>query len=133
MIYAKVIGVVALVVAIATMVHVNVSLDREVDRLVPLAKKYGEICGGVKAALWVDTTKLHDTEDSAWLTPKEIEDDRKALFRRVGATIGGDDSYVMLQRCMPKPFPMDAWRSCIAANDNVCLRGVLTQAMDSIP
>lgn len=112
-----------------------ITLKRENNRLEPKAKKYDEICSGVKAALWVDRTLLHGPEESDWMavTAKEIEDDRQMLFRKLGATIGGDDSYVMLQRCLPQPFPMDTWRGCIATNDNVCLRALLQQAHDAIP
>jgi hypothetical protein len=63
------------------------------------------------------------------LTPQQVEDDRKHLLARVGSTIGGDNSYVMLGCCMPQPFPMDAWRAC---RDDACLGAILKQAMDSI-
>lgn len=50
LVYVKILGVVAFIVAIAAMVYVNGSLRREVDRLAPLAEKYNEICGGVRRA-----------------------------------------------------------------------------------
>jgi hypothetical protein len=125
-----VLGLIAALVVVFTLV---IKANREADRLAPLARKYNEICGGVKAALWVDMTMLHDTGDPQQLTPEQVDEDRRALFRKVGATIGGDDSFVMLQRCIPQPFPMDAWRRCIAANDYACLRALLQQAHDAIP
>jgi len=117
-------------IVLASAAFTTISLKREVNRLEPKAKKYDEICGGVRGALRTDITLLHDTDNPAWMTPKQVEDDRRALYRRVGSTVGGDDSYVMLQRCMPSPFPMEAWRSC---DNDVCLRAILQQAHDSIP
>lgn len=116
-------------IALAIAAYFIIALRRENSELKPRALKYDEICAGVKSALWVDITMLHDTDDPPRLTPQQVEDDRKHLLARVGSTIGGDDSYVMLGRCMPQPFPMDAWRAC---RDDACLRAILKQAMDSI-
>lgn len=130
LVYVKIIGTIAFIVAIVAMVYINTTLNRQVDRLTPKAKKYAEICGAVKAALLTDRSMIHDTDNPAWLTPQQIEDERRHLYDRVGNARGGDDSKVMLDRCMPQPFPMDAWRAC---TDDACLRMILKQAMDSIP
>ena len=122
--------IVVCAVVLGSGAYAIISLHRENNRLEPRALKYDEICAGVKSALWVDIKLLHDTDDPPRLTPKQVEDDRRLLYGRVGSTIGGDDSYVMLERCMPHPFPMDAWRAC---HDDACLRATLKQAMDSIP
>lgn len=119
--------------ALAVGLWITITLRRENRQLAVKAQKYDEICGGVKAALYVDMTLLHDTDDPPRLTQKQVDDHRHLLYERVGNTIGGDDSLVMLGRCLPNPFPMDAWRDCAAVNNDVCLRALLKQAYESIP
>jgi hypothetical protein len=125
--------IVMFTLALGGAAYMLINLKRENNRLEPRAKKYDEICAAVKSALWVNMTLLHDTDNPPRLTPAQVETDRRMLYEKVGATIGGDDSYVMLQRCMPQPFPMDAWDGCRSKNDDVCLRRILKQAMESIP
>lgn len=117
-------------ISISFLLYLSVSRQNLITELEPRAKKYDEICNGVRWALHTDMGLLHDTDDPPRLTSKQVEDERRHLYERVGNTIGGDDSYVMLERCMPHPFPLDAWRAC---SSDPCLRTVLQQAMDSIP
>lgn len=123
-------GIVVCAIVGVAATYIAITLSRKVDRLEPRAKKYDELCESVRSALHTDITLLHDTDNPPWLTPQQVDDDRRTLYRRVGSTSGGDDSYAMLGRCMPHPFPMDAWRAC---HDDACLRATLKQAMDSIP
>jgi len=79
-----IVGIVAFCVAGAAGTYVNIKLKKQVDQLEPKAKKYEEICGAVKAALRTDRSMIHDTDDPAWLTPQQIEDERRHLYDRVG-------------------------------------------------
>lgn len=94
--------------------------QRQIDELEPQARKYQEICGAVKNALHIDQTFLH------------TEADRELLRQRIGSD-RGDESYVMLERCMPFPFPMESWDVCLAGRDVACLSTLLRRAEESIP
>lgn len=94
-------------------------LQAEIDVLAPQARKYQEICGGVKAALRVDRTLLRS------------ERERDLVVARLAGN-QGDDSFVMLERCLPAPFPMEAWERCRANNNYECMETLLGSAEASI-
>jgi len=95
-------------------------LQREIDTLTPRAHKYQEICHGVKAALRVDRTLL------------QSERERDLVVSRIAGDRGGDDSFIMLERCLPMPFPIEAWERCRASNDVPCMITLLQRAENSI-
>jgi hypothetical protein len=114
------IGVALILLVIVASLFAVMHYERRLDKLEPLAQKYRSICGGVKAALYVDRRMLHSPRD------------REILIGKFAGTCG-DDSYVMLERCLPAPFPMEAWNGCSTRGDDTCLEALLKQAEDSIP
>lgn len=94
--------------------------QRRIDALQPLAAKYKSICSPVKVALRGDRLLLRNIHD------------REILLGRFASAVG-DDSYAMLSTCLPYPFPMEAWDSCIATHDDLCLEALLKRAEDAIP
>ena len=114
----------ALGLAAAVSILMAVSMFRMIyfedrlDEIAPQAQKYRSICGGVKATLFVDRRLLHS--------------DRQVMIDRFGGSCG-DDSAVMLERCLPEPFPMAAWRRCVEVHDDNCLDMILDSAEVSIP
>ena len=118
---ARVAGCVLIVVSVMFVLLVRERrLQREIDTLTPRAHKYQEICHGVKAALRVDRVLL------------QSERERDLVVARVAGDRGGDDSFIMLERCLTMPFPIEAWERCRASNDFPCMIGLLQRAEDSI-
>ena len=95
-------------------------LQREIDTLAPQARKYQEICRGVKAALRIDRALL------------QSERERDLVVTRVAGDHGGGDSFLMLERCLPIPFPIEAWDRCRTGNDVPCMIALLQRVEDSI-
>lgn len=109
-----------MLVAVAVMfIFLERRLQREIDTLAPQARKYQEICGGVKAALRVDRALLQSDRERD-LVVARIAGDR------------GDDSFIMLERCLPMPFPLEAWERCRASNDVPCMIELLQRVENSV-
>lgn len=118
---ARVAGCVLIVVSVMFVLLVRERrLQREIDTLAPQARKYQEICRGVKAALRVDRTLL------------QSERERDLVVARIAGDRGGDDSFIMLERCLPMPFPIEAWDRCRMGNDVPCMIALLQRVEDSI-
>jgi len=85
----------------------------QVAQLEPRAKKFDDICGLAKSAIFVDRTML------------KTEDDRKLLFSKfAGHYIG--DGFAMLQWCIPNVETfVDEFRRCQNIDDYKCLDRVL--------
>lgn len=94
--------------------------ERRARLLEPMAVKYEEICGGVRATLYVDRQLLRNVHD------------REIILGKFGGSCG-DDGFVMLERCLPKPFPRAAWDACVERHDDECLAAMLKTAEESLP
>ena len=112
---------IVVVVCVAVEVGRGIYFELRADELAPIAQKYRSICGGVKATLFVDRRMLHTNDH-----------ERDVLLGRLGGDCG-DDSAVMLERCLPEPFPMEKWRRCVETHDVTCLDAMLAAAEASIP
>lgn len=105
--------------AIAGLTLRLVARESKIEELTPLAQRYRSICLGVRSQLAQDRRLLDN------LHARE-----KMLSSFAGAC--GDDSFVMLERCLPQPFPMEAWERCASDHDDGCLARILESAERSI-
>lgn len=119
---ALVAGSVLVMVSVMFVLLIRQRLQHEIDTLAPQARKYQEMCRGVKVALRGDRTLLQS----------ERERERDLVVARVAGDHGGGDSFLMLERCLPMPFPIEAWRRCRESNDVPCMIALLQRVENSV-
>lgn len=113
-----IVGVVAACIAATAATYINITLNKQVDRLAPKAEKFDAVCSLAKTALFLDRKRL----DEPQLRDQMLDD-------FAGYRIG--DGYVMLEWCVPNAAESVAEvRRCTSLRDYQCIERVF-RAMEA--